>query len=397
MSEHTLKPGWNIWRFDQMAISVNDRIDNPAEAEEAYYVGLEHLDADSLKIRRWGVPSDVEATKLRFRKGDIIFGRRRVYQRKVAVAEFDGICSAHALVLRAKPDVVLPEFLPFFMQSDLFMTRALEISVGSLSPTINWKTLASQEFALPPLEEQRRITTLFISIEEFITQLHDVISSAIITESAFLRDLFGFYFDKSERWKRIELNQVAYIQTGAAKGRQAEPGVTADIPYIGVSNVQDGFLDLTEIKTITLPTSKVGQYQLQIGDLLMTEGGDPDKLGRGTVWQGEIEGSIIHQNHIFAVRSDIKKLQPWFLAAVTRSIYAKQYFLSCSKRTSNLASINKKQVGNFLLPLPDKVEQEKIITEWKTIRNAYEHAQCHLRKIQLIRAKILSSLWEGTV
>lgn len=102
-----------------------------------YYVGLEHLDPDSLRIRRWGSPDDVEATKLCFKSGDIIFGRRRAYQRKLGVAEFDGTCSAHAMVLRAKPEVVLPEFLPFFMQSDLFMNRAVKISVGSLSPTIN--------------------------------------------------------------------------------------------------------------------------------------------------------------------------------------------------------------------------------------------------------------------
>ncbi|MCA9974256.1 MAG: hypothetical protein KC413_00845, partial [Anaerolineales bacterium] len=111
------------WRFDQIAKNVNERVE-PGGVDVDHYVGLEHLDPDSLKIRRWGSPDDVGATKLRFKKGDIIFGRRRVYQRKLAVAEFDGICSAHAMVLRPKTDVVLPEFLPFFMQSDLFMNRA---------------------------------------------------------------------------------------------------------------------------------------------------------------------------------------------------------------------------------------------------------------------------------
>ena len=145
--------GWTRVRFDQIATQINDRVDNPAEAGVDRYVGLEHLDPDSLRIRRWGEPTDVESTKLRFQPGDIIFGKRRVYQRKVAVADFEGICSAHAMVLRAKPGAVLPEFLPFFMQSDLFMERALSISVGSLSPTINWKALAAEEFLLPPIQE----------------------------------------------------------------------------------------------------------------------------------------------------------------------------------------------------------------------------------------------------
>jgi type I restriction enzyme S subunit len=156
-AETRLKPGWRTCRFDEIATNVNERVDDPSEAGVEYYVGLEHLDSDSLIIRRWGSPTDVQATKLRFRKGDIIFGRRRVYQRKLGVAQFDGICSAHAMVLRAKPDVVAPEFLPFFMQSDLFMERAKEISVGSLSPTINWPALAREEFPLPPIDEQRRL------------------------------------------------------------------------------------------------------------------------------------------------------------------------------------------------------------------------------------------------
>src|SRR5262245_22380552 len=147
---------WQTWRFDQIAINVNERIDNPTEADVEHYVGLEHLDSESLRIRRWGSPNDVEATKLRFKRGDIIFGRRRAYQRKLAVAEFDGICSAHAMVLRPRPEVVFPEFLPFFLQSDVFMNRALEISVGSLSPTINWKSLAVQQFRIPPREAQER-------------------------------------------------------------------------------------------------------------------------------------------------------------------------------------------------------------------------------------------------
>ena len=91
---------------------------------------------------------------------------RRAYQRKLAVAEVEGICSAHTMVFAAKPDVCLPEFLPFFLQSDRFFERAIAISVGSLSPTINWKTLAVQEFSLPPLDEQRRIAEILWAAEE---------------------------------------------------------------------------------------------------------------------------------------------------------------------------------------------------------------------------------------
>lgn len=156
---------WMRMPFGEFAHNVNERAE-PKDAQDEIYVGLEHLDPQCLHIRRWGKGSDVTGTKLRFRKGDIIFGRRRAYQRKLAVAEFDGICSAHAMVVRAKPDKVLPEFLPFLMMSDRFMNRAVEISVGSLSPTINWTTLKLEEFDLPPLDQQRRIAKILWAVDE---------------------------------------------------------------------------------------------------------------------------------------------------------------------------------------------------------------------------------------
>ncbi len=143
------------------------RVD-PAEAKTDIYVGLEHLDPESLHLKKWGHPSDVTGQKLVFKKGDVIFGRRRAYQRKLAVADFDGICSAHAMVVRAKPMMILPEFLPFFLQSDMFMERAIGISVGSLSPTINWRTLKVQEFPLPPIEEQKRIAEILWAVDEVL-------------------------------------------------------------------------------------------------------------------------------------------------------------------------------------------------------------------------------------
>jgi len=175
--EARMKPGWRVVRFDEMAQLVNDRVDNPAEAGVERYVGLEHLDPESLKIRRWGAPTDVEAQKLRFQPGDIIFGKRRAYQRKLAVADFEGICSAHAMVLRAREETVIKEFLPFFMQSETFFDRALSISVGSLSPTINWKTLAGQTFVLPPKDEQHRIADILWTLDNTIVSWQKVSTS----------------------------------------------------------------------------------------------------------------------------------------------------------------------------------------------------------------------------
>ncbi len=131
------------------------------------------------------------------------------------------------------------------------------------------------------------------------------------------------------------------------------------LPYLRVANVQDGYLDLAEIKTICVRPERVERYRLQVGDVLLTEGGDFDKLGRGAVWLGEIE-NCLHQNHVFAVRPYKRHLLSSYLSALAGSDYGRKYFLSCSKQTTNLASINSTQLKAFPLLLPPLAEQKTI-------------------------------------
>ena len=157
-------------RFDKIAINISERVE-PKNTALTIYVGLEHLDADSLKIERTGIPDDVIGTKLKIYKGDIIFGKRRAYLRKLAVSHFDGIASAHSMILRANEKNIEKEFLPYFMQSDAFMSRAVQISEGSLSPTIKNKTLAQQEFTFPKKEKQKELIPVFKQFDTTIDQL----------------------------------------------------------------------------------------------------------------------------------------------------------------------------------------------------------------------------------
>ena len=272
MSDAASKNGWRSYRFDEMATMVNDRIDDPSEANVDYYVGLEHLDSDSLTIRRRGSPTDVEATKLRFRAGDIIFGRRRVYQRKLGVAHFDGICSAHAMVLRAKPDVVLPEFLPFFMQSDLFMERAKEISVGSLSPTINWTTLAKEEFELPPREEQRKIWAPLRAADSATEGLRSLIE----TERSAEQSLFDELVVRSEA-KSHELGSMLL-----GSPRNGCSAVEASSPtghwVLALSALTKWGYRRGELKPVP-KTQAMSAAVLERGDLLVSRSNTRDLVG----------------------------------------------------------------------------------------------------------------------
>jgi type I restriction enzyme S subunit len=182
------KSDWKTYRFDEIAKNISERVD-PNNTDLTVYIGLEHIDSESLHIKRNGTPDDVNGTKLKFYKGDIIFGRRRAYQRKAGIATWDGFCSAHALVLRANPDVIDPVLFPFFLHSDLFMNRAVDISVGSLSPTINWGTLKHQEFLLPPKELHSALAELIKKSDSVKRQQQNVLEKLSISIDAYVASL----------------------------------------------------------------------------------------------------------------------------------------------------------------------------------------------------------------
>lgn len=227
------RKGWRTMKFGDFAESINERVE-PADAADEPYVGLDDLDSSDLHIRRWGKGSDVIGTKLRFRKGDIIFGRRRAYQRKLALAEFDGICSAHAMVVRAKPDVVLPEFLPFLMMSDRFMKRAVEISVGSLSPTINWTTLKLEQFDLPPLEQQVRIVQILAQHDDALEKLLNAPKAAWFAADT----LRGKHFGDLVNGKTVPIRDAGAWLSGGTPSRSKSEYWGGDFPWVSPKDMK---------------------------------------------------------------------------------------------------------------------------------------------------------------
>lgn len=153
------------YRFDQIAENSTVK-KKPEDSDRERYVGLEHLDPGTLEVTRWGAEVTPKGDKLLMERGDVLFGRRRAYQKKVGIAPFDGIFSAHGMVLRPRTDVVDPDFFPFFISSDAFLDEAIRVSVGSLSPTANWKDLKVLEFGLPTLDKQRELAGILSEAEQ---------------------------------------------------------------------------------------------------------------------------------------------------------------------------------------------------------------------------------------
>jgi type I restriction enzyme S subunit len=240
------------------------------------------------------------------------------------------------------------------------VSKILKSAVGSTFPSIDGKAISSISVPTPPLPEQERIAAILTSVDDKL----DVIARQIDATQTLKQGLMLTLFSRdvgtqdANDWPIVSLHEVAEVRTGVAKGKKGlkEP---VELPYLRVANVQDGHIDLTEVKTIEVETTQVERYALQPGDVLMTEGGDFDKLGRGDVWEGQIS-PCLHQNHVFAVRPAPDKLNSYYLAALAASDYGRRYFLSCAKRTTNLASINSSQLKAFPVLLPSLAVQEEI-------------------------------------
>ncbi|CCQ72767.1 restriction endonuclease subunit S [Magnetospira sp. QH-2] len=295
---------------------------------------------------------------------------------------------------------------PAFVFRFLEHFRLSRFATGTGVPTLNRNVVHTEPIIFPPLPEQRRIAEILSSVDDAIQSTQAVIEQTCKVKRGVLKRLLtkgiGHTRFKQteigkipERWEVIPLSHIAKVQTGLAKGKK-DVSDPIELPYLRVANVQDGFVDLTEMKMITVSKSQIARYSLEVGDVLLTEGGDYDKLGRGDVWRGQIS-PCLHQNHVFAVRPDQKRLLPDFLAALTGSQYGKQYFLSCSKRTTNLASINSTQVKQFPAVVPPLAEQQAIIDRFDSLSKGVETHQRHLHHLQRLKSALMTDLLTGRV
>jgi len=215
----------------------------------------------------------------------------------------------------------------------------------------------------PPLDEQRRIAG-FLDAET--TQI-DLLAHQRARQRELLAELALSMIDDSisrvQDFSMVRLGYLAFVQTGVTvDGSRQHDDDVVSLPYLRVANVQAGHVNLDDVAQITVPRRTAAAFRLRTGDVLMTEGGDLDKLGRGTVWHGEIE-DCLHQNHVFAVRPDIDVLTPDYLALLSRAPMARRYFESTGNKTTNLASTSSSKIRDFRIPIADRRAQCEIVKE----------------------------------
>jgi type I restriction enzyme S subunit len=322
-------------------------------------VGLEHLTPEEITLASWDDGSDNTFTKM-FHKGDVLFGRRRAYLKKAVVAPFDGICSGDITVITSKPDYLLPELLPFIIQNDTLFDFAVEKSAGSLSPRVKWEHLKNYEFSLPDMKKQHELSELLWAMDATKKSYQRLVAATDeLVKSQFI-EMFGDPRSNPYGHTCRPLSEISEIMSGITKGRKIKGTRTVDVPYICTANVQDGYVDWTKRKYMPATVEEISKYSLLCDDVLIIEGGDPDKVGRGCL-AGTLPDPCIYQNHVFRIRVDKASISPEFLAAYLLLPSTKKYFLSCAKQTTGIATINKKQLKDLLVMFPDSAAQDEYI------------------------------------
>lgn len=288
--------------------------------------------------------------------------------------------------IQVESNLVFKDYLYYYLISQ--KDAVSKMGRGVAQNNINMKMLREFEIPLPSLEEQRCIAALLDKVSDLIAKRRAQLDKLdLLVKSRFV-EMFGDPVLNPMKWPEQPLENMADIVSGITKGRKTKETELIEVPYMAVSNVKDGYIDWTTVKTILATKSEIEQYRLLPDDVLMTEGGDPDKLGRGAIIQQPLE-NCIHQNHIFRVRLDENILLPSYFAEFLQHQKAKQYFLRCAKQTTGIASINMRQLEGLstLIPPLDMQSEFKGYIE-KVERSRYS-ISCSLEKLETLKKALM--------
>lgn len=287
--------------------------------------------------------------------GDVLVSTVRPNLNGIAkvTADFDGATASTGFcVLRPRKDVLSSSYLFHWVKSPQFVADMVSKATGASYPAVSDRIILESPLAVPSILEQRRIAAILDQADALRAKRREALAQLdSLTQSIFI-EMFGDPVSNTKGWPdSTKLGQVAQIVSGVTKGRNLTGKTTRTVPYLAVANVQDKSLSLSAVKVIEATEDEISRYRLELDDLLLTEGGDPDKLGRGTLWKNELP-ECIHQNHIFRVRLTSDKLTPLFLNWLVGSQRGKKFFLRSAKQTTGIASINMTQLRSFPLLLP---------------------------------------------
>lgn len=344
--------------------------------------------------------ADVKTGYTYFEENDILFAKitpcMENGKRAIVAGLMNGVGfgSTEFHVLRTRNDIA-PEYLYYIISDYKFRREAKKNMTGTAGQKrVPTSFLHNYNILLPPLDLQKKIVAVLDKAQSLI----DIRLKQIGKLDEFLQNVFLKVFGEPEKnpkgWPTDILEKLSDIVSGVTKGRKIKGSNLQLIPYMRVANVQDGRLDLSEIKEIYANDNEIKNYRLFHGDLLLTEGGDPDKLGRCAIWKEEIS-VCIHQNHIFRVRVDEKYIKPEYLCFLLGSSYGKKYFLKAAKQTTGIATINSKQLKHFPVLIPSISLQNKFAQIVENVERQKELLQKSLAEMETLFQSIMQKAFRG--
>ena len=260
---------------------------------------------------------------------------------------------------------------------------------------LNLERCRTMEFPVPPIEEQRRIAAVLDAADALRAKRREALAQLDALTQAIFVDMFGDPVSNPLGWREDRvLADVAEVRSGITKGRKTGDDSLASVPYLAVVNVQDGFIELDPLKSIDATTAEIEKYALSAGDILLTEGGDADKLGRGAVWNGQVE-PCIHQNHVFRVRLVSEDMTPEFLSRVLASQRGKRYFLRMAKQTTGIASINMTQLRGFPLLEPPRATQDEFLNRISCVEETEARLKHSASQLNALFASLQQRAFRG--
>lgn len=349
------------FRFDEIAYNSTQKV-KPTEADKEHYIGLEHIDGECLYISRWGSDVAPIGEKLVMRKGDILFGKRRAYQRKVAIAPIDGIFSAHGLVLRPKEDVVDKDYFPFFMSSNQFLDRAVQISVGGLSPTINWKDLARQEFTLPSLSEQKVLADKLWAAYRVKESYKKLLAATDDMLKAKFMEMFG------EEEKNGRIADLVCGEIMSVKKTYKPEDIVSYIDISSVNAETNRIIGITDYIVKSAPSR--AQQCVQYGDILVST---TRPMNRNIAIVHSKTKNLVASTGFCVLRP--KEGYSDYLMTIVKS---NEYTMAmCDKATGGVyPAVNNSDVLSYRIVIPT----EKILTKISNIYTQAEATKESLRK-----------------
>jgi type I restriction enzyme, S subunit len=355
------RDGWTREKFGDVVRNVSDTVRDPAGAGIERAVGLEHLDPGELAIRRWASTGDGLTFTRRFRAGQVLYGRRRVYQRKAAVPDFDGVCSGDIYVFEPTNRALLPELLPYIVQSEPFHQHALRTSAGSLSPRTKWTDLREYEFDLPPIDEQREISQLLSATGTSRRAIETLIAKLRRARS----ELFSERSQSSARLQSIgELVDSGVLlppQDGnhGEKHPKAADFSASGVPFLTASDLSNGRLDLDRCKFI--PESLARSLRVgfaKAGDVLLTHKGT---VGLTTIVPATVFPFLMLSPQVTYYRvEDRQRLEASYLHSFFAS-QACQSQLSRLGKQSTRAYVSIRTQRKVRVPVIDIEEQRELV------------------------------------